>query len=253
MSEIHFAKSFLVTLDAKPSKYSPNHAFDPKSFATRIPFTLPKLPHPPHPLYPKSTPSAPPAPGSTSTAPTISLNLKSSRNPALTLTLSDINPATTTVAQLRESVQNELGGDGVVAIEKIKLLFNKKPIPSSKKTVSDVIGDADREKGKPVEIGVMVMGGAVDPPAQTSRMFGTAGGQTVATEAAAAQAPPPDDMEGIEKATTILPPVQGPSGKQVWETDEFWTDLQGFLEQRIKDEIQAARLVHIWKASCKTD
>jgi hypothetical protein len=37
MSELNFAKTFLTTLDGKTTKYSPDHVFDPKTFATRIP------------------------------------------------------------------------------------------------------------------------------------------------------------------------------------------------------------------------
>ena len=37
MSELSFAKTFLTTLDAKPTKYSSDYVFDPKTFATRIP------------------------------------------------------------------------------------------------------------------------------------------------------------------------------------------------------------------------
>jgi hypothetical protein len=42
MSELSFAKTFLTTLDAKNTKYSPNHVFDPKTFQTRIPLCVPE-------------------------------------------------------------------------------------------------------------------------------------------------------------------------------------------------------------------
>lgn len=168
------------------------------------------------------------------------------------MTLSEVDPATTTIARLRESVQDELGGSAVVAVEKIKILFNKRPVPASKRTVRDVLeGDDGLRQGGTVEMGVMVMGGAPDPPARTGGMPGGEGGQAQTKEAAQAPAaPPPRDMEGIEQITRPTP-VLGPSGKEVLETDEFWKDLQGFLEQRIKDETQAARLVHRWKGSWK--
>jgi hypothetical protein len=34
----------------------------------------------------------------------------------------------------------------------------------------------------------------------------------------------------------------GPSGAQVLQSEAFWDDLQGFLEQRVKDETEAKRL-----------
>ena len=40
MSELNFAKSFLATLDAKSAKYSSDHVFDLKTFATRIPVCI---------------------------------------------------------------------------------------------------------------------------------------------------------------------------------------------------------------------
>ncbi|KAF7510263.1 hypothetical protein GJ744_006959 [Endocarpon pusillum] len=248
MSELNFAKTFLQTLDAKSSKHPANHVFDAKTFPTRIPFTLPKLPQPPHPPYPKSTPSAPPAPGASRTTSTISLTLRSSRNPALALTLPDIDPSTTTISQLRETVQSELGGPGVVATEKIKILFNKKPVPASKKTISHVLeGESLEQQGKTVEMGVMVIGGAPDPPPKTDP---TPGNEAVQTVDKAADGPS-ERMEGIETVTSPPPPpapVQGPSGKAILETEQFWKDLQGYLEQRIKDEAEAGSLVQKWKS-----
>ncbi|ERF76520.1 hypothetical protein EPUS_08912 [Endocarpon pusillum Z07020] len=199
MSELNFAKTFLQTLDAKSTKYPPNHVFDAKTFPTRIPFTLPKLPQPPHPPYPKSTPSAPPPPGATRTTSTISLTLKSSRNPALALTLPDIDPFTTTISQLRETVQSD---------------------PAR------------------------CLCGAPDPPPKTDTTPANEAGQT--TDKAADV--PSEGMEGIETVTSPPPPPPPPPpGKEILETEQFWKDLQGYLEQRIKDEAEAASLVQKWK------
>jgi ubiquitin-like protein 4 len=136
-----------------------------------------------------------------------------------------------------------------VAAEKIKILHNKKPVPASKKTVSDVLEGRDREKGKTVELGVMIMGGVPDPPVMsgaTSRAEATPSGLGGVADTSAS--PPPEGMEGIE--TVSSPPIgQGLSGKEVLETDEFWMDLQGYLQQRLKDEAQAVRLVQKWKSS----
>src|SRR5436305_9576631 len=42
MSELSFAKTFLTTLDAKTTRYSADHVFDPKTFETRIPVCVPQ-------------------------------------------------------------------------------------------------------------------------------------------------------------------------------------------------------------------
>ena len=100
----------------------------------------------------------------------------------------------------------------------------------------------DAEKQREVDFGVMVMGGAPDPvekPAPTEEKT-----------AAAVESTP---MDGVEKPAASSPaPAQGPSGTVVLETGEFWDDLQGFLEQRLKDVGEAARLKKVfyeaWKA-----
>lgn len=102
----------------------------------------------------------------------------------------------------------------------------------------------------------MVLGGAPDPPPKpdTLSRSDTAAAQGVAAEEAAEAPAPqaPEKMEGIEKLSSP-PPVQGPSGKEILETEEFWKDLQGYLEQRIKAEAEAARLVQKWKSDWNTD
>jgi ubiquitin-like protein 4 len=180
------------------------------------------------------------------------LTLKSSRNPALTITLSDIDPNTTTISQLRESVQSELGGSTIIAAEKIKILRNKKPVPASKKTVGNALEGETLEKGKTVEMGVMVLGGAPDPPAKTGPIHGGDAAPVPPLAAPEVPAPAAEKMDGIEKAS-LPPPVQGPSGKEILETEEFWTDMQGYLEQRIKSESEAVRLVQKWKSNWKED
>jgi hypothetical protein len=102
----------------------------------------------------------------------------------------------------------------------------------------------------------MVMGGAPDQIKSPAEAVPT-------TDAfSATQAPEPADvattpMEGVEKVTG--PPVSmaaegsGPSGVEVLKQAEFWDDLQGFLEQRLRDQGEAARLRKIfegaWRAS----
>jgi ubiquitin-like protein 4 len=162
--------------------------------------------------------------------------------------LSDIEPSKTTIAQLRESVQSELGGSTVVPTEKIKILYKKKPVPTSKKTVSDALEGEIPQKGKTVELGVMILGGAPDPLSKTGTSSTSDAKPAMTEEAAEAPTTHPERMEGIETMTS-QPPAQGPSGEEILKTDDFWTDLQGYLEQRIKDEARAAILVQMWKSN----
>lgn len=93
---------------------------------------------------------------------------------------------------------------------KIKILHNKKPLPDSK-VLKDLVGDTDRA----IEFSVMVLGGA-------------------------ASIPPEEPAQAA--------PVQ-PTGAATLETDEFWSDLNGFLMQRLKDEAQAEELSALFKSS----
>jgi hypothetical protein len=213
-------------------------------------FTLPKLPSPPHPAPPRTS-SAPAAPGSTSAAPTATILLKSTRNPALSLLLPNLTTTTTTIASLKESVQLALGGASVVGLEKIKILHNKKPIPASKKTIA---GAVDGRAAKEIEFGVMVMGGAPDQVNTSAKAAPSTDG------ASTANAPDSIDvnstpMEGVEKTTS--PPVSaaaggsGPSGVEELKQDAFWDDLQRFLEQRLKDGVEAGQLRKMFEEAWK--
>ena len=140
-----------------------------------------------------------------------------------------------------------------MSVEKIKILYNKKPVPASKKTIADAVDDG---VGKEIEFGVMVMGGAPDQV--------TSPGEAVPVMDAAptAAGPEPSDnhatpMEGVETVTSppasMIAEGSRPSGVEVLKQVEFWDDLQGFLEQRLRDEGEAGRLRKVfeeaWKAS----
>ncbi len=171
----------------------------------------------------------------------------------MTLTLPQIDPSSTTVQSLKEQIQSHLGGSGVVQIEKIKLLLNKKPIPPSKKTVAEALDDKEA-KGN-IELGVMIMGGAPDPPPQLqvppAEMAGAPGSEKAAVEAESKPTP----MEGVEtqQAESGAPVQPGQaSGESVLQTDEFWNDLQGFLEQRTRDQGEAVRLRGVFERAWKS-
>lgn len=174
-------------------------------------------------------------------------------------------PPSTTIASLKEQVQTYLGGASVVALDKIKILHNKKPIPPSKQALADVVdGDA-----KDIEFGVMVMGGAPDPPPQAAPTATAVkdrppepagpGSENAAVEAETGQnpaettstAPVSSTMEGVEpthsaaKSETVQAGEE--SGQQVLQSPEFWTDLEGFLAQRIRDQDEAKRVRQLFE------
>ena len=97
-----------------------------------------------------------------------------------------------------------------IPVAKTKLLHNKKPIPDSK-ILKDLLGETDMS----IEFTVMVIGGAA--------------------------AIPPEEPEAAPEAQ--------PTGSDALQTDEFWSDLKGFLMQRLKDEAEAERLSGLFKSS----
>jgi ubiquitin-like protein 4 len=102
-----------------------------------------------------------------------------------------------------------------VPIDKIKILYAKKPVADSK-TLADVLGGEGNGPAG-AEFSVMLMGGVT-----------------------------PSDEPPQEKAKGG-PTAQGPSGKEVLATEEFWDDLRGFLVQRLKDEDEGERLASVFR------
>jgi ubiquitin-like protein 4 len=161
----------------------------------------------PHPMR-KSDPSTSISnPGST---PSLTIHLKSLRNPPLSLSLSFQSP-TTSIFELKTAVAKHIGREGV---ETIRVLYKKKPCSDSK-TVKEVVGG--EFNGGEVEFSVMVIGGATVGASQ---------------EQQSARA-------GIESGSAHPPVAQGPTGDAVLATDEFWLDLRGYLIQRLRDEEKA--------------
>ncbi|KAJ9490465.1 hypothetical protein VN97_g2783 [Penicillium thymicola] len=223
MSELTFTKSFLSTLDSRPIKLRADHVFDPEQIGLRVPYTLPRLsaPHPPMPKKVRSTQ----APGSSKS---ITVRVKSARNPALEFLISNAPLSTTSVQDIRDAVQVRVtdARGGQVPLDKIKILYKRKPVAGTGKTLAEVLADepAILAGGKEVEIGVMIIGGA----------------QVV--ESAVAQ------PEITEKRDESPPKAAiGLSGEEVLHTEAFWDDLQGYLEQRLKDEKEANRLRFVFK------
>ncbi|BCR89920.1 uncharacterized protein ACHE_51118A [Aspergillus chevalieri] len=225
MAELSFAKSFLSAIDTKPVKLRADYVLPPEQVDLRGPYLLPRL-SPSHPPMPKKIKTAA-APGSSKS---ITIRLKSTRNPPLEFTLPNAPISTTSVEDLKDAVRERVAdaSGNKVSVEKIKILYKRKPV--SGKTVSEVLADEPEllGGGKEIEFGVMVMGGAtvVEPVSGTGEK---------------------GDGEGEGEVTAK--PVVGPSGEDVLETEAFWDDLQGFLMQRVKDVEEAKRLRALFKGA----
>ena len=160
------------------------------------------------------------APGSSKS---INVHLKSARNPALEFTVSNIPITTTSVSDLKDAVRERVvdAQDGKIGLDKIKILYKRKPV--SGKTIAELLEDEPEllAGGKKVEFGVMIMGGA----------------KAV------------EEAGGNDEASSSPKPAIGPSGEALVETDAFWSDLEGYLEQRLKDVEEAQKLTTLFKGA----
>jgi len=152
------------------------------------------------------------------------VTIRSLRNPPLSVQLASLPLATTSALDIKNAVAAEAD----IAVSKLKLLWNKKPVVDSK-TLRDIIGD-ENTGAKEVEFSVMVMGGAA--AVGTGPKSGSSSGSG-----------PSDKKESVV--------AQGLSGEGVLETDSFWSDLKGFLQQRIRDEKVAGEVAERFEAAWK--
>ncbi|CRK26684.1 hypothetical protein BN1708_014644 [Verticillium longisporum] len=139
----------------------------------------------------------------------VTVVLKSLRNPPIDVKLTS-QPLNTSVLDLKARVAETAR----VPADKLRLLHRKKPVPDSK-ILKDLAGDDETT----VEFAIMVIGGA----------------------AAVQQQQPADGETGVGVAGEA-------TGAAALETEAFWTDLKGFLMQRLKDEAEAEKLATSWHA-----
>lgn len=149
--------------------------------------------------------------------------------------------------------------------DKIKILHNKKPVPASKSTVGEIV-DADV---KGLELGVMVMGGAPDPPPQDTSTTAVKerqpeaagpGSENAAVEAETGVNPADTLMQGVQstsekpRSESQSQPVQPgeDNGMVVLQTEEFWSDLEGFLTQRIRSQEEAVKLREVFERAWRS-
>ncbi|KAL4952750.1 cell-cycle control medial ring component [Aspergillus filifer] len=237
MTELAFAKTFLSALDARPIKLRAD-AIQDQGQTPRAPYTLPRN-LPSRPSMAKKSRLETTTNANPGSAKSISITLKSARNPVLEFTLPNAPISTTSVADLKDAVRErivETGSNNKVSTEKIKILFKRKPVSGNAKTVSEVVSDAGGEGllsgGGSVEFGVMVMGGARVADASEKSQEGANAERKVS-----------------EVGETTAKAAVGLSGEDVLQTEQFWEDLQGYLEQRLKDEEVAKRMRGLFKGA----
>ncbi|KAL7822512.1 cell-cycle control medial ring component domain-containing protein [Trichoderma gracile] len=221
MAEVAFAKTFLTSLDSRPIKLSPDHVEDPKTFPPRPPYILPRMP------VPMSKPTQTRLPPGAE--PSIPVHLKSLRNPPLDISLPPL-PLSTSVIDLKAAVQTQTR----IPVDKMKLLLNKRPVADSK-VLKELLAS---EKDKSIEFSVMVIGGAAAIPPPSSPSEGQGEKKTTTGDAM-------DTDEG--KVSTAQ--ADEKTVEAELESDAFWADLSGFLQQRLKAQAKAEELASLFRSS----
>ncbi|ATY66676.1 Ubiquitin supergroup [Cordyceps militaris] len=206
MTEVSFAKTFLTSLDSRPANLSPDHVEDARNFPARPPYILPRMPT--EMSRPLGGGAHGPAPGQERS---VTVTLRSLRNPPL-----DIKLAAQALGTSLLDVKQAAAARARIPADKLKILYNKRPLPDSK-VLSEVLGD---DPPTAVVFSLMVIGGAA----------------AVLPEEAAAALEVDDGLS-----------VKAKKGAAAVEQPQFWTDLNGFLMQRVKDEETAAELTTVFK------
>lgn len=131
--------------------------------------------------------------------------------------------------------------------DKIKVLYNKKPV-TDLKTLKDI------GIGSDAELSLMIMGGSGGTPRAQS--------PAVAAEKERVPVPEPkgDAMQVDEKTSAPESEKANAEAEEkkeaegaaaILKTNEFWADLGGFLSQRLRDDEVAARLLTVFKSASK--
>ena len=148
----------------------------------------------------------------------ITVTLKSLRNPPLDISLPAL-PLSTSVLDVKAAVNAQTR----IPIDKMKLLLNKRPIADTK-VLKELLA---KESDKTIDFSVMVIGGAaVIPPEEK---------------------PAGEAMETDEPVATAQ--ADAATVEAELESDAFWADLSGFLQQRLKAQAQAEELSSLFRSS----
>ena len=147
----------------------------------------------------------------------VTVTLKSLRNPPLDIKLTSQPPNTSIL-----DVKGQVSSQTRIPVEKMKVLHNKRPVQDSK-VLKDLLGDEESS----LEFSVMVIGGAAAILPEETDATAT----TSTTEAATA--PAEETTAGIDELAS----------------KEFWSDLKGFLMQRLKSQELAEELSELFQSS----
>jgi ubiquitin-like protein 4 len=149
-----------------------------------------------------------------------------------TVTISNIT-LNSTVHDLKSQYAEKSGQP----LDKIKLLLNKKPA-ADLKTLKEMGVEGD------VELSVMVMGGAsaaTTPAVEKMEPVMPAGDKMDIDS----QAPAPESEKATAEAVNEKAAVE--SVEAILKTEEFWTDLKGFLAQRLRDQGEGEKLAKVFR------
>lgn len=139
--------------------------------------------------------------------------------------------------------------------EKIKLMFNKKPA-ADLKTLKEL-----GAQGEIVELSAMIMGGGTATPVTSSAVASPATekgdpGLSVPTASDAmdvdSKASGPDS-ETAQAAAAATMKANEDQTSEILKSDAFWTDLSGFLVQRLRDEEEGRRLADLCREAFKKE
>ena len=273
MTELTFAKSFLSTLDSRPLKLQSDYALNPRELSISSSYTLPKM---------ANTMQAPSSANAKASTSTVTVILKSTRNPTLELTLPGVDAGTATILDLKGKVVKELGMDEA-GRGKVKVLWDRKPV-SDAKSIREVMGDpgpgAERHlTGDPGPGAERHLAGdpgpgaerklAGDPGPGAERKL--AGDPGPGAERKLAGDPGPGAERKVEFGVMIMgwkPSAAGTAGAakaqdgsadqmdvdtegsaQLELDESFWVDLRGFLQERLKNEEHAAEMTGLFQKS----
>ena len=133
-------------------------------------------------------------------------------------------------------LKTQLGVQTGYATDKLKILWERKPITDSK-TLQEVVG---RDVGD-VDLAVMYTGAPNTVPQ---------GGEPSSQPPSFPSAAEPPATEKMQVDET--PVAQGQSGKEVLDTKQFWNDLQDFVLLRVRDEAVGKEAVDVFEKAWKS-
>lgn len=134
-----------------------------------------------------------------------------------------------------------MSGEGKVPLEKIKILWKRKPVQG--RTVEEALaGEVSLlGGGGRAELGVMILGGAVALSPEEMGESQAAGEKDIPTR------PAEGESQGEDVEMKDVGTDKGPGG--VLDQDAFWDELQEFLRTKVGDEQEAARLKVLFKGA----